>query len=669
MKNVLLVAPDRRRAEGEIARHHGRVTQVLGQGLLVARVPDGLDPGALQASREVDDTALAGLGAVEQRFAQAFPRLRGEETRGLRAARRSAPLEQPGLPGAHGHAAPAPGRGRPPDSPGPHGYLVGSVSVAVVIVSGPTPDLQFSADDVRLVTSQVLEGLDFLVGAQPTAGIVFQTQQYPVSLTTPAVPTCTQGCTAGSYGACEEVWLGPTLAALGYPPGRTGITDFVNHLQEQEGTDWAYAAIFVKYPVCHYAYAAAGGPMTVIQFANDGWGPKNLHRTFAHETCHVFNALDEYKETCTCGRPSGYFQAPNDNCANCSGKHLPCLMDHNDLRLCYWSRRQLGWSAFGPPVNVSLLNDAKSTLGPALAAWNDLVYMAFRDSETSSLWLCDFDGDTWSTPSKITDQNGAKTFNTPALAGFGSLLCMAYRGSQSSTLYACTFDGTSWSAQTNVTALNGAKLSTAPAICEYAGTLYLFFRGNLSSSLNMCSFDGTSWSAQTSVTALNGAKLDASPALAVYNDLLWVAYLGDGGKKLYAFSFDGTTFSAQTCITDVNGAESELTPALAAFDGFLYLLYKGQHWSDMWSCAFDGSTWLEQWKVTDQNGAELHHAPALAPLSNDATSTLVAAYGGIPKPTLWSFQIERGAPPPDNSLRSKAGSPSPTPAVPDDPAT
>ena len=36
-----------------------------------------------------------------------------------------------------------------------------------------------------------------------------------------------------------------------------------------------------------------------MQYSNDGWGPDNLDKVFAHEIGHAFNARDEYTN-CNC---------------------------------------------------------------------------------------------------------------------------------------------------------------------------------------------------------------------------------------------------------------------------------------------------------------------------------------------------------------------------------
>jgi hypothetical protein len=65
-------------------------------------------------------------------------------------------------------------------------------------------------------------------------------------------------------------------------------------LRRRLGTEWAYCGFFTKYPLGHFGYASIGGPRIVMAYANDGWGPSNIDRVFAHETGHIFNCPDEY---------------------------------------------------------------------------------------------------------------------------------------------------------------------------------------------------------------------------------------------------------------------------------------------------------------------------------------------------------------------------------------
>jgi hypothetical protein len=119
-------------------------------------------------------------------------------------------------------------------------------------------------------------------------------------------------------------------------------------------------AFFTKYQLNHFAYAVL--EKVVMSYDNDNWGPANIHRVFAHESCHIFGALDEYGN-CRCNETGGYLAGSNDNCVNCfpaGSSQEQCLMAGNTLRMCQASQRQIGWdpSLFpkARPVNAALLH-------------------------------------------------------------------------------------------------------------------------------------------------------------------------------------------------------------------------------------------------------------------------------------------------------------------------
>ena len=127
---------------------------------------------------------------------------------------------------------------------------------------------------------------------------------------------------------------------MGYRKGPQGSVDYVNDLKTQKGTDWAYVAYFTKYPLHHFAYAVY--ERLVMSYENDGWGTDHINKVFAHETCHIFGAADEYGN-CDCDSVHGYLAVPNRNCRRCAPDGVSCLMDRNELTLCEWSRKQIGW--------------------------------------------------------------------------------------------------------------------------------------------------------------------------------------------------------------------------------------------------------------------------------------------------------------------------------------
>ena len=102
------------------------------------------------------------------------------------------------------------------------------------------------------------------------------------------------------------------MAALGYAANWSGVTQYVEDLRTRFGTRWTYCGYFTKYQLGWFAYAALGGPRLVMDYANDGWGPDNIDRVFAHETGHIFGAPDEYASSgCSCDGAWGRFGVRN----------------------------------------------------------------------------------------------------------------------------------------------------------------------------------------------------------------------------------------------------------------------------------------------------------------------------------------------------------------------
>jgi hypothetical protein len=215
-------------------------------------------------------------------------------------------------------------------------YLEGSVAVGIVIVEGPTADLKFSAAERTKVVAEVQNGLGFLATSNPVAGITFTYDIHDVTLTVAANPNAPD---------LEALWRDPTMAMLGFTPDWAGVAAYVEDLRTRFGTRWTYCAFFTKYPLFHFAYAGIGGPRLVMQYANDGWGPDNIDRVFAHETGHIFGAPDEYTSSgCNCGGAWGRFGLPNLNCESCAaGGGVPCLMRANTFALCDYTPGHLGW--------------------------------------------------------------------------------------------------------------------------------------------------------------------------------------------------------------------------------------------------------------------------------------------------------------------------------------
>lgn len=218
--------------------------------------------------------------------------------------------------------------------------MMGSIAIGIVIVSGQAPELSINVPEQEKILQEVLEATQFLAMAEPRANVNFD---YDIHTLTVNVAAGTTAQTGDAYERLEAPWRDAALAQMGYAAGRAGYRAYARNLAQSKGTQWSYVAFFTKFPIHHFAYAVY--EKVVLAFGNDGWGPDNLNAVFAHETCHIFGAADEYG-TCNCHSTHGVLRAPNLNCVNCGSARVPCLMDRNELVLCQHSRLQLGW---GPP--------------------------------------------------------------------------------------------------------------------------------------------------------------------------------------------------------------------------------------------------------------------------------------------------------------------------------
>jgi len=216
-------------------------------------------------------------------------------------------------------------------------YLEGTVAVGIVIVQGPTADLKFSEAERTKVVAEVQNGLGFYATANPVAGISFSYDIQIVNVATPPNPGAAD---------LEALWRDPAMGALGFSADWAGVTAYVEDIRNRFGTRWTYCGFFTKYPLGWFAYASIGGPRLVMQYDNDGWGPDNIDRVFAHETGHIFGCPDEYASSgCNCGGAWGRFGIANGNCENCaSGGGVQCLMKGNTFAVCGYTPSHLGWA-------------------------------------------------------------------------------------------------------------------------------------------------------------------------------------------------------------------------------------------------------------------------------------------------------------------------------------
>ena len=332
MEEMLLHSDNTAAATAEIESVGGRVTLLLGDDLLVAKVPkDFIAKKKNFASASAHIAASASPETLT--YVQAYWMAREKKTRSQppiqRWSERTAPIFLP-----QSQEYPFPKEANSPYRK----TLTGKIAVAAIIASGPG-DLAISDAEKNKIVSEVTAGLQFWTDVAPdSANLQFQLYHYfcPID--------ATEKSSCPSYSGCHNVFANAALQFLGYPTGRAGRNQLARSIKDESNADGAYLSYFSKYKQKHFAYAYSKGPL-YMQYGNDGWGSNQIDRVFAHETGHVFNAPDEYGN-CGCTDKEygkGACTAKNGNCDECSGSLTSCVMKSNTLNVCSYTRKHLGW--------------------------------------------------------------------------------------------------------------------------------------------------------------------------------------------------------------------------------------------------------------------------------------------------------------------------------------
>lgn len=124
-------------------------------------------------------------------------------------------------------------------------------------------------------------------------------------------------------------WIADVLTAMGFPATTSNYfsvaRSFANSRRSAFEADWGYLIFVVDslndadgmFSNNRFAYAYLNGPFTVMTYDNDSWGISRMNIVTAHETGHIFGALDEYASSCCATTHTwGYLNAANTSCNN-----------------------------------------------------------------------------------------------------------------------------------------------------------------------------------------------------------------------------------------------------------------------------------------------------------------------------------------------------------------
>lgn len=183
-------------------------------------------------------------------------------------------------------------------------YMMGKVLVNVVLPAstGANSTEAWTVQEITDIEREVAEGAGWWATTLPDAHLSFH-----IDTTYADNPISTTREPISQTPANDYLWMNDMLTVLA--PGITGTTDerlqaYTDLTRRASGSDWAFTVFVVDdtNDADHafagsgawFAYADLGGPVVVMTYHNDGWGIDSMGMVFAHETAHIFYALDEY---------------------------------------------------------------------------------------------------------------------------------------------------------------------------------------------------------------------------------------------------------------------------------------------------------------------------------------------------------------------------------------
>jgi hypothetical protein len=179
----------------------------------------------------------------------------------------------------------------------------------------------------------------------------------------------------------------------------TVARSFAHSRRTALGADWGYMIFVVdsdedddgEFSNGWFAYAYLNGPFMVMTYDNDGWEIGDMNLVTAHETGHIFGALDEYATSgCSTSDSWGYLNAANTSCNNGGDTTDTSIMGE-------W------WEQSDPAVDVS--TSARAAIG-----WRNPVAAIVDVVRTATVSLTPY------TPDPTSDNTptySASAGNTP----------------------------------------------------------------------------------------------------------------------------------------------------------------------------------------------------------------------------------------------------------------
>ena len=223
----------------------------------------------------------------------------------------------------------------------------GNISVGIIFVdSDRDEDLRFSSSERDDIKREIVDGLSWLAAQHPSNDLSWDTHAFHERL----------DIANGSEDDSDEYFSLPAIGALefdgnSYAATADGRNELREDLRTADGANHAMLIFVTPFNVDGILKTRTSRHYIVLSQQDNwkGWGRSAIDAITVHETCHVFGATDEYTSMSgtpcdSCGGEFGCDKIPNGNCGECARPQQSCAMNHNSLRLCAYTRGQIGWS-------------------------------------------------------------------------------------------------------------------------------------------------------------------------------------------------------------------------------------------------------------------------------------------------------------------------------------
>ncbi|MEW6621032.1 MAG: T9SS type A sorting domain-containing protein [bacterium] len=244
-------------------------------------------------------------------------------------------------------------------------YMIGRIMVIIILPESNgtigTETENWTPDEESNVIGEIQNGMNWWANRETKAGLQFAYKTFlpsvnPTIVSTGYEPITKPGGNPGQGGE-EGDWILEIMNNIGVD----GITYFDkvrehnDKIRAEFKADWCFTIFVVDSSVDddgefsngYFAYAYLGGPFMVMTYKNSNYGIGNMDAVCAHETGHIFYALDEYPGASSPDEYTGYLWVKNENHMDGGSTNEPCIMrgqvtPFTNGNVCHCTRGQIG---------------------------------------------------------------------------------------------------------------------------------------------------------------------------------------------------------------------------------------------------------------------------------------------------------------------------------------